>query len=473
MKPTSLKLIQTTLVAALSTAMLAGCIHTPNLEPKPVQELPANFANSESGENAGDKWWLLFNDKALDALVEQALSGNQQLMSTWSRLDQAKAMMDAANASWWPTLSAGLSGGRAKQSAAFPESNVISGSLQASYEIDIWGKLNNQRQAAAMDLAATRDLFESAAMTLAAQVTDTWFAWVAQQAQLKLLKSQLETNTTYLELVEIRFSEGLATALDIFNLRQQVEQSRSQLEDAKRLSYILENRLAVLVGKAPGQIQLAGDAQLTDLPPLPATGVPSHLLKNRPDVRAAQRRVAAADARIGVALANRFPALKLTGSVGYSATTFSGLFDELIFSVIGSVTQPIFMGGALAAQQTQAEAALQEQLHTFTHSVLQAIAEVENALSSQKHEAKRLSHLQEQRNHAASALSEAKERYVAGLSEFLPVLTALGTLQRVEQSVVLSQKQVRAYRVQLCRALGGSWTQKLEKSSAKESGDPS
>ena len=353
-----------------------------------------------------------------------------------------------------------------------PESNVISGSLQASYEIDVWGKLSNQRQAAAMDLAASRDMLESTAMTLAAEVTETWFGWVAQKAQLKLLRSQLETNKTYLELIEVRFAEGLATAVDVYNLRQQVEQSHSQLEDAKRLSDILKNKLAVLVGKAPGDLQLPTEANLPDLPALPAAGVPSELLKNRPDIRAAQRRVASADARIGIALANRFPALKLTGSVGFSATTFTGLFDELLFSVLGSVTQPIFMGGALAAQQDQAEAALQEQLHTFSHVVLQAIAEVENALSSQSHEARRLGHLQEQRNHAASALQEAKERYMAGLSEFLPVLTALGTLQRVEQSVVLSQKQVRTYRVQLCRALGGSWTQQLE-SSPKESSNPS
>ena len=473
MNPAFIKISYITTVVTLSATSLTGCIHTPNLQPKPLQELPGEFISSNSNENPGDKWWLNFNDKNLDALVEKALEGNQQLLSTWSRLDQAEAMMDAANASWWPTLNAGISGGRSKQSASFPETNIISGSLQASYEIDVWGKLNNQRQAAAMDLAATRDLLESAAMTLAAEVTENWFAWVAQQSQLKLLQSQLETNTTYLELVDVRFSEGLATALDVFNLRQQVEQSRSQLEDAQRIASLLENRLAVLVGQAPGQIQLTSGSELTDLPPLPATGVPAHLLKNRPDVRAAQRRVAAADARIGIALASRFPALKLTGSVGYSATTFTGLFDELIFSVLGSVTQPIFMGGALAAQQTQAEAALQEQLHTFTHSVLQAIAEVENALSNQKHEAKRLKHLQQQRDHAASALGEAKERYIAGLSEFLPVLTALGTLQRVEQSVVLSQKQVRTYRVQLCRALGGSWTQKLEKSTAIESGNPS
>ena len=168
--------------------------------------------------------------------------------------------------------------------------------------------------------------------------------------------------------------------------------------------------MAVLLGTTPNTLQLSTKVELPNLPAIPATGVPAELLKNRPDVRAAQRRVAAADARIGIALANRFPALKLTGSVGYSATTFTGLFDELIFSVLGSVTQPIFMGGALSAQQDQAEAALQEQLHTFTHAVLQAIAEVENALSSQAHEAKRLSHLQQQRDYAQSALEEAKER---------------------------------------------------------------
>ena len=119
-------------------------------------------------------------------------------------------------------------------------------------------------------------------MTLAAEVTDTWFGWVAQQAQLQLLEKQLETNSTYLELIEVRFAEGLATAVDIYNLRQQVEQSRSQLEDAQRLAQVLRNRLAVLLGKTPGELKLAGDATLPDLPALPATGVPAELLKTGP-----------------------------------------------------------------------------------------------------------------------------------------------------------------------------------------------
>lgn len=441
---------------------LSGCLHTPNLEPSPLGDMPSAFSTNDGTQTPPQKWWTAFDDPSLNTLVDQALGGNQELQATWSRLNQAEAMLTQANSSWWPSLNASVSGGRTKQSSAMPESNLISGSLQASYEVDVWGKLNNQRQAAAMDFAATRDSLEAAAMTLAAEVSDTWFGWVAQQQQITLLKEQLETNKTYLELVEVRFSEGLASALDVFNLQQQVEQTRSQLENTQGLARVMGNKLAVLLGKAPTELKLETNVSLPTLPQLPKTGLPSQLLQNRPDVRAAQRGVAAADARIGVALANRFPALKLTGSVGFSATTFTGLFDELVFSVLGSALVPIFQGGALVAQQTQAEAALQEKLHRYSHSVLVAISEVETALSSQHHEAKRLMHLEKQRDFAASALGEARERYLAGLSEFLPVLTALGTLQRIETNVVLSQKQVRSYRIQLCRALGGSWTRSLE-----------
>ena len=419
-----------------------------------------------------DKWWVAFKDETLNKIMDQALTGNQQLLSTWSRLKQAEAMMGQAKATWWPSINTSFAAGRAKQSRFFPETDVINGSLQASYELDVWGKLSNQRQAAAMNLAATRDSLESIAMTLAAEVTEAWFGWVAQQAQLTLLESQLETNKTYLELIDVRFSEGLAHASDVFNLRQQVEQSRAQLEEAQRLSKLQKNRLAVLLGKAPGQLRLRPGVALADLPPIPATGVPADLVKNRPDVRSAQRSVMAADARVGIALANRFPTLKITAHVGVSAASFTELFDQVIYSVLGNITQPIFQGGALKAEHTRTEAVLQEQIHIFSHLVLQAMAEVENALSSQEHETKRLKFLQKQRDFAASALEEARERYLIGLSEFLPVLTALGSLHRIEKSVVLSQKQVRSYRVQLCRALGGSWTKSLQKQQALESDNP-
>ncbi|MEE2960368.1 MAG: efflux transporter outer membrane subunit [Myxococcota bacterium] len=452
---------------------LSGCLHNLDLTPKPLNPFPENFVSGNQKEMADDKWWIAFKDASLNEIMAEALTDNQQLLSTWSRLKQAETMMDQANATWWPSINASFAAGRAKQNRFFPETDVINGSLQASYELDVWGKLSNQRQAAAMDLASTRDSLESVAMTLAAEVTEAWFGWMAQQAQLRLLNSQLDTNKTYLELIDVRFSEGLANASDVFNLRQQVEQSRAQIEEAERLSKLHKNRLAVLVGKAPGQLRYRPGIALPDLPPIPATGVPADLVKNRPDVRSAERSVIAADARVGIALTNRFPTLKITANVGVSAASFTELFDQVIYSVLGNITQPLFQGGALKAEQTRAEAALQEQIHLFSHSVLKAIAEVENALSNQEHETKRLKFLEKQRDYAASALEEARERYLAGLSEFLPVLSALGTLQRIEKNVVMSQKQVRSYRVQLCRALGGSWTKSLQKKLPFESDNPS
>ena len=218
------------------------------------------------------------------------------------------------------------------------------------------------------------------------------------------------------------------------------------------------------IGRAPSGATFPSSSKLPALPGLPATGVPSDLLQNRPDVRAAQRLVAAADARVGIALANRFPALKLSGTVGYSATSLSGLLDEVLYSITGGLVQPLFMGGALVAEQDRAESLVEERLQDFGQTLLQATTEVENALALEKHESQRVIHLTNQYEQASNALREARARYLAGLSDFLPVLNALDGLQRTEQALLLSQRHERSYRIQLCRALGGGWTHALNPS---------
>ncbi|MEC9466844.1 MAG: efflux transporter outer membrane subunit [Myxococcota bacterium] len=445
------------------TTLAAGCLHSPELNPRAPVATSETFDASGQAELA-ERWWETFEDTQLNTLVTQALTDNLSLKAAWARLSQAESLRAAASASLWPQLSANAGAGKTRSRFSnFPVTDVNSFTLsaQASYEVDLWGKLSNQRQAAELETAATRDNLEAAAISLSAEVVETWFALIAQRAQLELLKAQLETNRTWLELMEVRFEQGLATVLDIYNLKQKSSGSESQLASARGQLEVTEHRLAILLGQTPSGAQFPSTATLPTLPPVPKTGLPSELLKNRPDVRAAQRMVAAADARVGIALANRFPALKLGGSVGYSATSLTGLLDEVVYSVTGGLVQPLFMGGALAAEQRRAESVVEERLQNFGQTLLQATAEVENALTLEQHESQRVIHLTDQYAQASNALREARARYLAGLSDFLPVLNALDGLQRIEQALLLSQRQERSYRIQLCRALGGSWTQEL------------
>ena len=450
-------------LASTLMALSSGCLHTPNLNPQAPIALGDAF-DSTGQSSLPNEWWQAFDDTELNTLVGRSLSQNLSLKAAWARLGQAESMRSAASASLWPQLSVDAGAGRSRSFfSTFPVTTIESYSLsaRASYEIDVWGKLSNQRQAAELETAATRDNLEATAISVTAEVVETWFSLIAQRAQLNLLKAQLQTNQTWLELIEVRFDQGLATVLDIYNLQQKSSGSESQLASAQGQLEILEHRLALLLGESPSGATFPSTAELPKLPPLPKTGVPSDLLAHRPDVRAAQRMVAAADARIGIALANRFPALKLSGSVGYSATTLTELLDEIVYSITGGLVQPIFMGGALAAEQDRAESVLEERLHSFGQVLLQASTEVENALALERTESERLAHLTTQHEQASAALREARARYLAGLSDFLPVLNALDGLQRVEQALLMSQRQQRSYRIQLCRALGGSWTRSL------------
>ena len=379
-----------------------------------------------------------------------------------ARLDQAAALAGQAGAGRWPALELRANASRARSIFFLGEqpvqstTNRYSLSAAASYEVDLWGRVRRGHAAAREDLWASGLDAEAAAHSVAAQVAETWLSILEMRQRIALTRAQLDTNARFLELTRLRFEQGAGSVLAIRQQEQQTAGVRAQLPLLEAQLAVLLNQLGVLTG-GPAGMGVGADAQLPALPDGIPSEVPADLLLQRPDVRAAQRRLVAADHRVAAAIAERLPGLRLTGSTGYDAQNTANLFDDLIWSVAAGLVAPVFDAGRLARAQAQREAVVRERLAQFNDAALQAVSEVQTALAQLRHQQL---HVEAQRAREAASravLDAARERYTNGLSDFLPVLTALVTLQADQQAVLTARRQLLALNVQLHRALGGDW----------------
>lgn len=465
----------TLLLAGL--AGLAGClVHSVEQNPKAPIELPDRYRAGSAATEAADpgRWWKGFGDPDLDRLVALALEENLQLKQAWARLEQADALAAMASAGLWPTIDAQSSysrshsaprifnlGGEEREIPGVTSDNFAA-SLPVSYELDLWGRVRSGMFAADQDVMAGRADVETAAMTIAATVVERWFDVVHHRALRKLLHRQRTTNDTYLELVQLRFDQADASLSEIYQQQQQLQAIDAQLELLAAQGRTAELQLAVLVGKPPQAVVGANRDQLPELPPLPAVGVPAELLQRRPDLRAARHRVVAADYRLGEAIAARFPTFALSGSVGFSSPDVSTFFESFVWNFMGSMTASIWDGGRRAAEVDRNEAVIEERLYAYGQALLTALVEVESSLALEKSQARNIHVLRRQVDTARRTLEAARRRYRSGLGDFLPVLTALRSLEQAEQSLQTARRQLMSYRVQLYRALGSRWTEELE-----------
>jgi NodT family efflux transporter outer membrane factor (OMF) lipoprotein len=450
----------------LAAALLACSPHKVTKNPLPPVPVPDAFGTSTGSNALPEKWWADFNDAALDQLIADTLSGNLQLRAAWARVEQARTLVIQANSGKYPQLE--LSAGASRQKLRFNfqqeitvQSDQLSASLAASYELDLWRRMASQGDAAALDALAMRDDVESIAISLAAEVTEAWFDLIAQRAQKQLITEQLQINETYLELVELRFQKGLAAGLDVYQQRQQVVQTRARLRLIDATIELLEHRLALLTGKAPAAGPVAAPVELPSMPAVPGSGLPADLLARRPDVRAARRRVEAADYRVAIAVADRLPAIRLRGTTGLQSSELADFIASPLWSIAASLTAPIFDAGRRKAEVARTEAVVEERLMSYGQVLLQAMIEVENALAQERQQVEYIKELEESIELAAATLREAQERYRQGLIDYLPVLSSLQAQQQAEITLLMARRQLLSYRVQLCRALGGTWTQTL------------
>ncbi|MCK5691155.1 efflux transporter outer membrane subunit [Myxococcota bacterium] len=452
-------------------------VHSPELEPEAPLAPPEAFSTNvspEAGPEAGPqaalkeanhKFWEEFEDPKLNALVEQALSGNFKMQGAVARLEQVEAIAIQMGSMLWPTISAEGSG--AVQPTYIPMSQSFSNierygaSVKASYELDLWGKARNQKDAARFDAMAVQENLVALGLSVAAETTEAYFDTISYEHEVRLLQAQLNANQTYLDLTRLRVGEGLASMLDFYQQEQQLASVEGQLAQLRATTILAHKRLSVMLGKMPGEAQSEEELSLPSLPLLPKTGVPSEVLLRRPDIRAARLSLISADARVGVAIADALPSLRLSGSLIYQSTELATLFAEMLWSAVASVTQPIFEGGRRMSEIDVRKAAFKEAVSNYGQAMVEAILEVESALVQEKHEKERMRALQRQVKSASAALVQARARYEQGLNDYLPVLTALRGKQSSERTLVASQRRVLSLRVSLYRALGGGLSELL------------
>ncbi|QHQ39238.1 efflux transporter outer membrane subunit [Microbulbifer hydrolyticus] len=460
---------------------LAACSTTEPLPPQlPEQSLGLPDQFSTSGTQLPEqRWWQSFGDRELDQLVALALSANPDLQATYWRLQQADAAADQARSGFWPRLTGGLENTEQRRassndfdfSGAENEGNSWSGSLAAGYEVDLWGRVRSGARAAEAGRLAQRDNFQVAALTLSAEVTNIWLQLQEARGQQQLLAQQLDTNRKTLRVLELRFGGGVSGAADVLQQRQLVEQSQQELEQSRADIQILQVQLAALLGLSPDQLPSFARAEtgLPVLPALPDTGVPSQLLLRRPDVRVAQRQLLQGHYLADQAWAERLPALTLGLFFSGGGRSLSDIADDWLLNFSTALEGVIFDGGNLAAAQRQQQAVEQERWSAFRHTVMQALAEVEQALINERAIRERLHFLETRTTLADQITLRQRRAYGQGSVDFLNVLSATDNQQSLQRQLLTARRELLENRVTLYRALsGGLPEQDLPKPAAQE-----
>ena len=449
--------------AASACAPFAPAARSP-LEVAPV---PTAYSIKEAVSEPQKRWWETFGDDELNGFIEEALSGNQNLASYWARLSKAQALAAKAGADFIPSVSGEADASysrnnRTENSAALKTENEnYSLGLVASYEIDLWGRIRAEAQSAELAAAASRQDFNGAAVTIAAEVAERWARIIAQRQQKNLLLKQLDANKTYLDLVELRFRKSLASALDVMQQKQLVERVKAQIPLIEMEEQLLLNELSVLMGRQPYDAPSFARYALPELDSPPAAGIPAQLLEFRPDILAAYHRLAAADQDLAAARADRLPALRLTGSAGYSSDELDRLFDNWFANFAAGLTAPLIDGGRRRAEVLYSESAVQEQLAVYRQTVLNAVREVESSLVREEKIRENIQGIENQLEAARTALEEAGFRYRNGLIDYLPVLTQLLSVQNLELDLIARRTDLLIARMDLYRSIGGTWTEEL------------
>ena len=450
----------------LGMLLLAGAVSLSSCRrPTPAQiappvEIPLSFTD-KPGVALPDQWWTSFDDPTLDSLVDEALKGNFSLRVAWDRLAQARALADQRGAPLWPSLDATAGAGRsvAKRGPGADRTYATDLSLGvlASYEVDLWGRVRSTYDAAHLDVSASHQDVRAAAITLSADVARTWYSLLEQRGQLALVQEQIAVNGKYLQAITLRFRRGQVGATDVLQQRQLVESIRGVGVLVERNSKVLENQLAALVGRSPNGQGPPAVATLPTLPAFPATGVPAEWVRRRPDVRAAEIRVRAADRRVSAAIADQFPRISLTANASTSAEALRELFDNWLAGIAANALAPLFDGGRRRAEVRRTEAAVSEQLNRYGQVVVSALQDVEDAITQETQQVNYIRSLHEQLELSRKAKVQTLESYAKGTADFTRYLTAILSYQQLKRSDLQARLDLVLYRIDLCRALAGGW----------------
>lgn len=422
--------------------------------------LPADLpALAEAGDaEAPARWWTSLEDPVLDALIEESLAGSFTLRAALARLEEARADRAASRAEAWPELSA-----YARSSVGTDDPFVgtrrvpLEVGLSADWEVDLWGRVRAQTLAETARVEASRADLHAAALSLSAEVAGAAWALQASRERQALLASQLEANEGLQDLSEARFDRGQLGWAEVLQQQRLAEATRADLAAEAARGERLEHALAVLLGRLP-QGEGAVFSELPALrppPPLPATGLPLALLERRPDVQAAWLRVHAANADLAASIRDRFPSLRLGGSVSNAPDSLATALEGWVASLSASLVAPLFDGGGRRAAVRGSRAVLEQRVAEYGSAVLLAFQEVEDALTRERELAQRVASLEAQARLATESAEGLEARFLRGQASQLEVLQATTTAQALERQLVDARLEALTVRAGLHRALAG------------------
>ena len=466
-------LIPMGLVSWFLLLLLSGCMAVgPDYHPPVVEETGSWHAPMGDGlkERPADSellagWWNTLDDSLLTNFIQRAFTGNLDLKQARARVRQARAALGIADAGRLPDLKTDANAMRSRSSddsGMGMEQDLFQVGFDAAWELDIFGGIRRSVEAAEADLAAGSEALNHVRITLAGEVARNYVEVRSFQKRLAIAGANLAAQQESVDMVRDQFQAGLTGALALEQARYNLSTTRSTIPTLRIGLARAQNRLAVLLGEYPGALEV----QLTPPKPIPvppleiAVGIPADLLRRRPDVRQAERELAARSARIGVATSQLYPKLTLTGSIGLEALSGSNLFNRgsATYGAGPAFSWNLFNGGAIRRNIDVETARREEALIHYKASILQALEEVENALTAYAREQLRRESLEEGAVAAGRAVDIARDQYRAGLTDFQNVLEAQRSLFGLQDQLAQSREAVTQDLVSLYKALGGGWT---------------
>lgn len=447
------------LVCAMALA-LGGCMVGPDYR-RPELGVPGayNGAGPASGAiQVPQQWWTLYRDPVLDELVKSGLERNADVKLAAARVEEAEAVVAQARAAFFPEIN-GQAGAQRSRTLQLGTTSLFSLGLSTSFELDVWGKLRRAERSVRDQLLASEYGRDTVALTLAATIARAYFAVISLDTQYAAADETLRAANDSYDLAKKRLAGGVGSALDVYQAGALVTAGGAQLKEIARQRALVQHQLGVLTGRLDLEVATRSLDALP-IPPLPPAGLPSELLERRPDVRQAEEEVAAATERIGVARADQFPALSLTGSLGAQSNDLDKLFSSgsKVWSIGANLFGPIFDAGLYAARTKQAEAQAHQAQATYQRTVENAFRDVSDALSNVKAAADTEKDLAERLKQAREALRLADLRYRSGYSAYLEVLDATRTLNGAQLDYIRNRQSYLSYTVDLMNALGGGWS---------------
>jgi multidrug efflux system outer membrane protein len=461
------------LLAGSFTLLLAGCALGPNYK-RPATNTPANYrsaAELTTNSLANLPWWQMFRDDTLQDLIRTSLTNSYNLRIAITRVEQARALLAQNRAQFFPQFNyqGGIGRGKNSPSGLTPVFNggrttdFFTAAGTASWEIDLWGRIRRLNESARAQYLATQEARRDVMTSVISEVAQSYFQLLALDRELEIAHFTTNSFGQSLKIFSQRLQGGIVSRLETSSAEALLASTAATVPELERQIVLQENFINALIGRNPGPIPRKHNLLQESLPPEVPAGLPSALLEQRPDIRQAEQSLRSANAQIGVAEANFFPQLNLTGLLGQTSPELSAFTSgaATAWSAAANLTGPIFQGGALVAQYRFTKAQREQFVLQYQATILNALQEVSNALiSRQKFAEARVQHVRAVRAYE-EAVQVATQRYVAGRASYYEVLQAQQQLFPAENSLVQTQLNQLLTLVQLYRALGGGWQQEL------------